>query len=155
MSSELKESADRFVANSRYQWAELVRVAMRTHPKALEMTARSLAEASGVGKSNLLRKLEAIQALVAQDYGEAQLITLGQANTMSRFVKGKKNEREEDLVYLRFAISPGLKEALLQNLWRISKVLHLRTQEHTLEFINSLLTDLDDVTIKHYAGEGK
>ena len=54
---------------------------------------------------------------------------------------------------MRFGVSPELKEAFLQTMWRIGKVLKIKTQEQVLEFINSVFVDMDEEMIKAQAGE--
>lgn len=152
--TDLEKSATRFVANSRSSWAELVRTALSTKPEHRDHTAKTLAEASGVGKSNLLRKFEAIHMAREDGYSLDAIISMGQARTMSKFVKEKKDERTDALVFMRFGVSPGLREAILQNLWRIGKVLKIKTHEQALEFVNSVLTDLTDDQICALAGDG-
>ena len=153
--SSLEDAAASFVSNSRSQWAELVRVARRTAPRNRMDTARAMAEAAGVGKTTLARKLEAIHAAMYSGMADDQIIEMGQAKVMSKFVKAKKDERTEPLVYIKFGVSPGLREALVANLWRIGKALKVKTQEGALEFVNALLTDLDEDQIRHLAGDGK
>lgn len=150
--TEIEKHAGTFVTASTGQWANLVRVVFLLDPRQREETARNMALAAGVGKSNLLRKMEAI-AKAREEYTLEQIIQLGQARVMGKFVSGKKAERAEELVYLRLGMSPGLKQALLENFWRIGKVLKTRTVEHTLEFVNSLLSGLDENQLKELAGD--
>ena len=91
--TNLEASATRFVSQTKGQWAELVRTARKTLPRDRESTARALAEASGIGKSNLVRKIEAIHAAMAEDYSDDAIISMGQKRVLGKFVEAKKRER--------------------------------------------------------------
>src|SRR3974390_744404 len=56
----MTDDANRFVDSAKEQWAALVRLAILTPANNRKQAAATLASASGVGKSNLERKLIAI-----------------------------------------------------------------------------------------------
>lgn len=153
--TELEAVASKFVDQSRNQWANLVKVARKTPVHARSQTAQSLSLASGVGKSNLLRKLEAIHAAMQDGYNDDQLIKMGQAAVVGRYIKAKKDERTEPVVVMKFSVSPGLKDAFLKNLHRIAKIAKINSQEFTLEAVNSILSGLEDEELAALLGEAR
>jgi len=151
--ADIEQNANQFVANAKGQWTELVKLARNTTPRNRAQAARSLAEAAGVGKSTLLRKLEALHAAMAAGLEDEELIAKGQRWTLAKFIADKRNGRDDEQVVLKWLVSPENRDAAHENFWRIGKILSFTTSDQLWAFLNSQMEQWSDEEIKHAAGE--
>lgn len=147
-----EESANRFVSSSKGQWSELVRVARSTPPRARTQVARTLAEAAGVGKSTLARKLEALHMAMNSGLTDEELIQRGQRWCLAKFVTDKRNGRQDEQVVLKWMVSPELRDAAIANSVRVAKILHFTTSNEYWSWLNAQVELATDEELKHAAG---
>jgi hypothetical protein len=152
--SSIERNAQAFVSNARAQWKELVAVARATSPKNRQQAAAALSQAAGVGKSTLLRKLEAIHAAQQSGTTDERLIELGQARVLATFVKAKREARDDAQVSLRWMVAPELRDGAVEQFYRIGKLLGMTTSNEVWTFMLSQMVQWSDEEILHSAGEG-
>jgi hypothetical protein len=143
----------RFVVGSQAQWQDLVDIACSISAERIDKAAGVLAARARTGKETVLRKMHAIQFLQAKGLEADAIKAIGQAKALSDFTKAKKAERTEDLVMMKFYVSPDFKDRFTTQLWHVGKVLKRKTSEEVLDFCLSLMT-VPDEEIRHLAGEG-
>ncbi len=146
------ESANRFVSSAKGQWSELVRVARSTPPRARTQVARTLAEAAGVGKSTLCRKLEALHMAMNSGLTDDELIRRGQRWVMAKFVTDKRNGRQDSQVCLKWLVSPELRDAAVLNSVRVARLLKFTTSNEYWAWLNAQIELATDEELQHSAG---
>lgn len=150
--TELEQSANGFLLSSKSQWKQLVKIVRETKPRDLDRAARALASGAGVGKPTLLRKMNAINAQMAQGKSDEEIILMGQERVVGALIKAKKAERYEEQVRICWMVSPELKQAITEEFWRIGKVLGIRTQEHLWTYLVSQMCQWTEIELLHSAG---
>lgn len=147
------DTANRFVTNARGQWEQLVSVARTTPPRSRTQVAKTLAEAAGVGKSTLARKLEALHMAMNAGLTDEELVERGQRWVMAKFVTDKRKERDDAQVVLKWSVNPQTRDDAHALFWRIGKILGRRTSEELWDFLIAVFADTSDAEILHLAGE--
>jgi hypothetical protein len=153
--SDKAHNANQFISNSRSQWSNLVHLARETPPNQRDNAAVNLARAAGVGKSTLKRKLEAIHMAQAAGLPDEQLIQMGQAAVIGKFVKDKSAARDDEQVVLKWLVSPQIRDDVHRLFWNIGKTLGRKTSEELWDFILGVFLDLGPEEIHHLAGNGE
>jgi len=147
-----EDTANSFVTNARGQWEQLVRVARSTPPRSRTQVARTLAEAAGVGKSTLCRKLEALHMAMNSGLTDDELIKRGQRWVMAKFVTDKRNGRQDEQVVLKWLVSPELRDAAIANSVRVARLLKFTTSNEYWSWANAQIELATDEEILHSAG---
>ena len=148
-----EESANRFVLSAKGQWSELVRVARATPPRSRVQVARTLAEAAGVGKSTLARKLEALHMAMNSGLTDDELIQRGQRWVMAKFVTDKRNGRQDAQVVLKWLVAPEIRDDAIKNSVRVGRILGFTTSNEYWTWLNAQVELATDEEIRHAAGE--
>jgi len=151
----MTDDANKFVDSAKDQWGALVRLAILTPANNRKQAAAVLASASGVGKSNLQRKLEAIHLALTAGVTVSELIDRGQRWTLAKFVTDKRNGRQDAQVVLKWMVAPELRDDAQALFNRIGEVLHLRTPDERWTFFLGCFADVTDQELWHQAGEDK
>jgi hypothetical protein len=148
------DDANQFVESSKTQWRAIVNFAVVTPKNDRRQAAATLAAASGVGKSNLQRKFEAIHFALEAGVSKVDLIERGQRWCLAKFVTDKRNGRQDPEVVLKWAVAPQVREDAQALFNRIGSVLNLRTPNDKWEFFLSVFADVTDLELMHQAGGG-
>lgn len=153
MTKDLEKRANEFVLNARAQWRDLVIVARAIRPDQRSDAARSLSQAAGVGKTTLLRKLEALHLAMKDGLADTALIEMGQAKVLGKYVRDKKNGRQDEQVTLKWMVAPELRDGVHEQFHRIAKLLNMTTSNEVWTFVLSQLSQASDEELRHAAGE--
>ena len=161
MSDSLRE---RFVSSSREQWAAIVTLALACSSDRLEQeVAETLARETSTNAVTLKRKFEAIRYARERGLDEFSIISNGQSQTLSNYMRARKRANSEKQRMLRWRVPASLADAIqsvetsdgqeeaLQT--RLVRVIKLKTSEDFWEFINSVFSDLSDADLLHLCGE--
>ena len=151
----MTDDANKFVDSAKEQWASLVKLAITTPANNRRQAAAVLASASGVGKSNLQRKLEAIHLALTAGVTVSELIERGQRWTLAKFVTDKRNGRQDAQVTLKWMVAPEIRDDAQALFNRFGEVLHLRTPDERWSYLLGVFADVTDQELWHQAGEDK
>jgi hypothetical protein len=153
--TDLEKNANAFITNAKGQWEMLVKLARATSPRSRGAAAATLAQAAGVGKSTLLRKLEAIHTAQNQGITDEKLIEMGQRAVLAKFVTDKRNGRQDEQVVLKWLVAPENRNAAHENAVRVAKLLHFTTSDEYWNWLNAQISGSTDEEILHSGGEGQ
>jgi hypothetical protein len=149
------DDANKFVDSAKDQWGALVRLAILTPANNRKQTAYTLASASKVGKTNLENKLKAIHLALAAGVSVAELIERGQRWTIEKYVKDKKNGRQDAQVTLKWMVAPEIRDDAQKLFNHIGEVLNLRTPDERWDFVLGVFADVTEQELLHQAGRGR
>lgn len=153
--TDAEQAANRYVNGSKALWADIVAVAWVTKPENLDRAAKVLSESAGVGKEALKRKMLAVHYAMRIDSSQMEtVVSAGQKAILALYVKGKRSERTEGLATLKWRVAPDLAEAVHKEVWRIAKVLKLKTSDDFWSWLHSQMVTWTTEEILHSAGEG-
>jgi AcrR family transcriptional regulator len=153
--TESERRANAFVSNAKAQWKELVCVARGAKPQDRKTTARALAEAAGVGKSTLERKLLALHLAMQEGMTDDELIERGQRWVLAKYVNDKRNGRQDKQAVLKWLVNPETRDDVQELFARLGRVLKRHTSEELFDFLLAVFADVSDEEILHLAGEGQ
>lgn len=138
----------------RSQWQQLVEIAFALSRDRgdVEQVSHQLARASGTAEDSIKRKILAIQHAQTLGYSEEEVSKMGQTRVLSDYGKKKKQDKYEDLVWLKFQIPGSQREVARQQLDRVCKVLDLKTSEQLWDFLLAELSTASDEDLRHAAG---
>jgi len=147
-----EDSANQFLTSARKQWAELVKIGVRTPPRHLQNAATILASGAGVGKSNLYRKLVAIHTAHDSGLSEDTLVEKGQRWVLAKFQNDKRAARTDSQVVLKWMVAPELRDAAIANSVRVARLLKFTTSNEYWAWLNAQIELATDEEIIHAAG---
>jgi hypothetical protein len=146
------DTANQFVSGSKKQWEALVCTVWEMDRRTRTESGKALAAAAGLGKSTLLRKIEAVHLAKQSGMAYAQVVDMGQRACMAKFVTDKRNGRQDEQCVLKWMVAPEIRDAANQNAWRVSKVLGFTTSNQFWQFLNAQLELATDEELQHSAG---
>ena len=149
----MPNDANKFVDSAKEQWRALVELAILTPANHRRQQAATLASASGVGKSNLERKFEAIHEALKAGVSVSEVIDRGQRWTLAKYVSDKKNGRQDPQVVLKWLVSPQIREDAQALFTRIGDVLKLKTPDEKWSYVLGVFADSTEEELWHQAGE--
>jgi hypothetical protein len=154
MANKLEVMAMRFCTASKSQWADLVEMACEIGPERFEKASKVLASQTGTSQQTLHRKFKAIHLKRSEGLTCEAIKELGQAETISGYVKAKRAKRTDALVPFPHKLTQPVRDDLEVLCQRLGKILKVKTYDQVFEVILSLFIDLSDAEIWHLIGEG-
>ena len=151
--TDATETAQKFLASKKAEWSALVTVAWVTQPSMVERAAKVLAESAGIGHKTLKRKFVAIHYARAQGVSHDDIVARGQEKTLKMWVTEKVKARSAPLVPFPHKLTPAVRDAFDENCRRVAKVLHLKTWDEVVQWINAQIELASDDEILHGGGE--
>jgi hypothetical protein len=153
--TDLAATANRFISNSKGQWAELVELGAALRPRQVKPAAKKLAILAGVDKRTVERKLLAIRFGIETGCSTTALVNMGQRAVLGHYVKGKVKARTLPLVTFPHRVTQPVCDDLRALGLRIGRTLSLKTWDEVWEFVLACFSDVSDQELHHLAGNGK
>ena len=159
---KMPESADvllqRIIVDETSLWKDLVLISEMLwgggHSLNLESILTDISLATKTSPKSPRRKFQAICFLLRKGFTVDQICDLGPTETMSSYSKSFESVNEK-LGIIRLRIPKTLRDSFLAQLDRVGTVIGNSTRQGQLEFLNSLLTGLDEQQVLHLAGVHK
>jgi len=151
--ADATESAQKFLTSKKEEWRNLCQIAWVTQPSMVERAAKVLAESAGIGHKTLKRKFVAIHYARAQGVSHDDIVARGQEKILKQFVTEKVKARSAPLVAFPHKLTPAVRDAFDENCRRVAKVLHLKTWDEVVQWINAQIELASDEEILHGGGE--
>jgi hypothetical protein len=138
----------------RSQWQQLVEIAFALSRDRgdVDQVSHQLARASGQSEDSIKRKILAIQHAQGLSFSEEDVTKMGQTKVLSEYGKSKKQNKYEDMVWIRFQLPGSQKEIVTQQFERVKKVLGLKTSEQLFDFLIAQLQQTSEDELRHAAG---
>jgi hypothetical protein len=144
--------ANSFVASARHSWAELVHNARQIHPKQLEKSAKTLAEAAGVGAQGVREKLQAARWMLDAGRSVEDVIGLGQKQTIHEYRAARAEKRLDPLVTMSWRVTADLRYHVQVLVNHIAKVLEIRDSETFWMWWHAEASKWTEQEIRHSGG---
>ncbi|HXP82618.1 MAG TPA: hypothetical protein VN976_22150 [Verrucomicrobiae bacterium] len=138
----------------RSQWAQLVKIAFALSRDRgdVDQISHQLARASGQSEDSIKRKIVAIQYAQSLNFTEEDVTKKGQTQVLSDYGKSRKQQKYEEMVYLKFRIPGSQREVAQQQFDHICQVCEFKTSEQFIDFLIAQLSAASDDELRHAAG---
>jgi type IV pilus biogenesis protein CpaD/CtpE len=150
--TEAEKSANKYVETARSQWEYLVDLALCTHPRAIEGTAKTMAKATGTTWRITKMKIEAIHSLMRNGIERGEIVEQGQAKVLKAFTEHKRKNSTDPLCLMSWKVTAETREAVQTQVQRLGKEAGIRDSETFWLWMHSEMSSWTGTQIRHSAG---